>query len=107
MDDLTREYSHAREAARNIILAFGRDVSEPSLANTPERFARFLTEELGGERDVEEDFENGTVKEDYDELIFERDIPFISICEHHLLPFFGKAHVGYIPHGKRLSGLSK
>ncbi|KKN22079.1 hypothetical protein LCGC14_0918850 [marine sediment metagenome] len=96
----------AEEAARLIIQACGRKLDEKSLVNTPERFAKFLVEEFPGEWNIE-DFVNGDVEEDFDELILETDIPFTALCEHHLLPFYGKAHVAYLPHGKRLSGLSK
>ena len=99
-------YEKAFEAARLIIEACGRSLEEASLSRTPERFAEFLTEEMPVILS-EEDFENGISMEKYDELILEQDIPFLSLCEHHLLPFFGKAHIGYIPHAKRLSGLSK
>jgi len=95
-----------REAVREILLAVGEDPEREGLKKTPDRVARMYAELLGGT------FENPAIHirsvftEKYDEIVLLRDIPFFSICEHHLLPFIGKAHVAYLPTGKVL-GVSK
>ncbi len=99
-------YEYAKEAARNIILACGRSLDEPGMDKTPDRYAEWLTQEFQNCWDVE-DFDNGQSEEEYDEIILVRNVSFTALCEHHLLPFSGKAHVGYLPHDKKLSGLSK
>lgn len=99
----------ARVAAafRNFLEALGLDLSDPNLLGTDERVARACEEILGGLSPAAEPristFPNDS---DYGELITVKDIPFYSLCAHHFLPFFGTAHVAYIP-GQRLAGLSK
>jgi GTP cyclohydrolase I len=93
----------AERAARDLLLALGADLEGESLRETPRRVAAAYTELL-----TPEPFEATTFPNDegYDELVVARDIPFHSLCEHHLLPFVGVAHVGYLP-GARIVGLSK
>jgi GTP cyclohydrolase IA len=93
----------AERAARDLLIALGRDPDEESLRDTPRRVATAYAELLSPEP-----FEVTTFPNDgaYDELVVVRDIPFHSVCEHHLLPFHGVAHVGYLP-GGRIVGLSK
>lgn len=93
-------------AVREILAAIGEDTDRPTLRDTPARVARMYAELFSGihsrpERHLERVFE-----ERYDELVLVRDISFNSMCEHHLLPFMGVAHVGYLPRG-RIVGLSK
>jgi GTP cyclohydrolase I len=90
-------------AAHDLLLALGADLEDESLRDTPRRVAAAYTELL-----TPEPFEATTFPNDegYDELVVARDIPFHSLCEHHLLPFVGVAHVGYLP-GERIVGLSK
>jgi GTP cyclohydrolase I len=90
-------------AARDLLEALGADLSDESLSETPRRMAAAYAELL-----TPEPFNATTFANDghYDELVLVRDIPFHSLCEHHLLPFVGVAHVGYIP-GDRIIGLSK
>ena len=83
--------------------ALGMDVADPSLARTPHRVARAYSELLSPREFGLTTFPND---EGYDELVVARDIPFTSLCEHHLLPFVGTASVGYLP-GARILGLSK
>jgi GTP cyclohydrolase I len=94
-------------ATQEVIDAIGEDASREGLADTPQRVARamqFLTQGyLQKPRDILSD---ALFEEDYSEIILVRDIELYSLCEHHMLPFFGKAHVGYIPDGK-IVGLSK
>lgn len=103
-----RNVDHLRieAAVREILLAVGEDPERDGLQETPARVARMYAEIFGGlhmepGRHLQKVFE-----EQYDEMVLVRDITFNSMCEHHLLPFMGKAHVGYIPHGK-VTGLSK
>jgi GTP cyclohydrolase I len=90
-------------AARDLLEALGADLTDESLSETPRRMAAAYAELL-----TPEPFNATTFANDghYDELVLVRDIPFHSLCEHHLLPFVGVAHVGYIP-GDRIIGLSK
>jgi GTP cyclohydrolase I len=93
----------AERAAADLLSALGADLSDESLRDTPQRMAAAYAELL-----TPEPFNVTTFPNDgaYDELVLVRDIPFHSLCEHHLLPFVGVAHVGYIP-GDRIVGLSK
>ena len=93
----------AERAVRDLLLALGRDPSSPHLTDTPRRVAESLTEML-----TPREFDLTTFPNDesYDDLVLARDIPVQSLCEHHMLPFTGVAHVGYLP-GERILGLSK
>jgi GTP cyclohydrolase I len=93
----------AEQAATDLLTALGADLGEESLTGTPRRIARLYAELL-----TPADFNATTFPNDgdYDELVVARSIPFHSLCEHHLLPFVGVAHVGYLP-GDRIVGLSK
>jgi GTP cyclohydrolase I len=93
----------AERAVRDLLLALGRDPSSPHLADTPRRVAESFTEML-----TPREFDLTTFPNDehYDELVLARSIPVQSLCEHHMLPFTGVAHVGYLP-GDRILGLSK
>ena len=93
----------AERAVRDLLVALGRDPSSPHLADTPLRVAKSLTEML-----TPREFDLTTFPNDeqYDELVLARSIPVQSLCEHHMLPFTGVAHVGYLP-GERILGLSK
>ena len=90
-----------------VIKEIGEDVSREGLRRTPERVAEaigFLTQ--GYHQDPRAILNEAIFEEDYDEMVVVRDIDFYSLCEHHMLPFFGRAHVAYIPDG-RIVGLSK
>jgi GTP cyclohydrolase I len=93
-------------AVREILLAIGEDPDREGLRDTPKRVAKMYEEVLSGYGDSPE---NHMVlfTERYDEMIIVRDIPIYSMCEHHMLPFFGKAHVAYIPGNDKVTGLSK
>ena len=93
----------AERAVRDLLFALGRDPCSPHLADTPRRVAESLTEMLTPREFDLTTFPND---ENYDELVLARSIPVQSLCEHHMLPFTGVAHVGYLP-GERILGLSK
>jgi GTP cyclohydrolase IA len=93
----------AQDAVAALLRALGRDPTTPHLAETPRRVAESLAELLTGRPFELTSFLND---EGYDELVIARDIPLQSLCEHHLLPFSGVAHIGYLP-GERILGLSK
>jgi GTP cyclohydrolase I len=99
--------SPIEEAVRAILAAIGEDPDRPGLAGTPARVERMYAELAAGYSQDEAELLNGAVFEvDYSEMVVVRDIPFHSLCEHHLLPFAGTAAVAYIPDG-RVIGLSK
>jgi GTP cyclohydrolase I len=93
----------AEAAVADLLAALGRDISDPHLIDTPRRVVEAFTELLTPQPHRWTVFPNA---EDYHELVLVKDIAFHSVCEHHLLPFRGVAHVGYVP-GDRLMGLSK
>jgi GTP cyclohydrolase I len=93
-------------AVREILLALGEDPDREGLARTPERVAKSFQELFSGLRQDPREHLRVTFDEHHRELVVLRDIPFASACEHHLLPFTGRAHIGYIPQG-RVVGLSK
>jgi GTP cyclohydrolase IA len=97
------DHARAERAVRDLLRALGRDPSAPHLAETPRRVAAAYAELLTPEPFDMTTFPN---EEGYDELVVVRDIPFHSLCMHHLLPFHGTATVAYIP-GERILGLSK
>jgi GTP cyclohydrolase IA len=93
-------------AVKSILLAVGEDPDRPGLVDTPRRVARMYREMFAGLRLDPARHLRITFPEEYDEIVLVRDIAFTSMCEHHLLPFSGVAHVAYIPH-ERVTGLSK
>lgn len=93
----------AQDAVRDLLIALGQDVDDPELEQTPRRVADALTEMLSPQLFSLTTFAN---TEKYDELVIVRDIPVHSLCAHHMLPFTGIAHVGYLP-GDSIVGLSK
>src|ERR671915_1808681 len=99
--------SEIEEAVRTLLREIGEDPERQGLVGTPERVRRMYAELTDGYRtDPEELLNNACFDVDYDEMVVVRDIEFFSLCEHHLLPFYGSAHVGYLPRG-RVVGLSK
>jgi GTP cyclohydrolase I len=93
-------------AVREILLAIGEDPEREGLRKTPARVARMYTELFAGLHEEPDQHLGAMFDEDHHEMVVLRDIPFHSICEHHLMPFEGKAHIAYIP-GGRVLGLSK
>ena len=95
-------------AVREILLAIGEDPDRDGLRDTPARVARAYAEQFAGMRGEPEDVLTTVFDADHDEMVLVRDIELYSTCEHHLVPFFGFAHVGYIPNEKgQITGLSK
>ncbi|MDK9710391.1 GTP cyclohydrolase I FolE [Acidaminobacter sp.] len=96
------------DAVREMLIAIGEDPDREGLKGTPDRIARMYEEIFGGLGEDPGKHLDVIFQEDsHEELVLVRDISFYSMCEHHLVPFFGKAHVAYIPRGGRLTGLSK
>ncbi|MFB5190343.1 GTP cyclohydrolase I FolE [Alicyclobacillus fastidiosus] len=95
------------EAVRMILAAVGEDPNREGLLDTPARVARMYQEIFAGlHRDPKEEL-SARFHVEHGEMVFVRDIPFYSMCEHHLLPFFGTAHVAYLPNDNVVTGLSK
>ncbi|WP_335938336.1 GTP cyclohydrolase I FolE [Streptomyces sp. PTD5-9] len=98
----------AEAAVRELLLAVGEDPDREGLRETPGRVARAYKEILAGLRQEPEDVLTTTFDLGHDEMVLVRDIEIVSLCEHHLLPFHGVAHVGYIPaESGKITGLSK
>jgi GTP cyclohydrolase I len=96
-----------QELYRELLVRIGEDPNRDGLLNTPERMEKsmaFLTR--GYTMDIRNVLHEALFDVDYDEMVIVRDVEFFSMCEHHLLPFFGKAHIAYVPNGKVI-GLSK
>jgi len=107
-DSTTGVVDQARVAAavREILVAIGEDPDREGLRGTPDRVARMYEEMFSGMRVDPRSLFDAVFTEKYEEMVVLRDVPFNSMCEHHLMPFEGKAHIAYLPNGKVL-GLSK
>ena len=98
----------AEAAVRELLIAVGEDPDREGLLETPARVARAYAEMVAGLHTEPTDVLNKTFSENHQELVLVRDIPIYSTCEHHLVPFFGVAHIGYIPgESGQVTGLSK
>lgn len=94
-------------AVKEILLAVGEDPSRPGLIETPKRVANMYEEIFAGLSEDPKQHLKFFDEKSNDEMVIVRDIPFASMCEHHLLPFVGKAHIAYIPSDNKIIGLSK
>ncbi|MEO5875380.1 MAG: GTP cyclohydrolase I FolE [Streptosporangiaceae bacterium] len=104
------EFDHGRieKAVREILFAIGEDPDRDGLRDTPARVARAYAEQFAGLRQTPGDALTTVFEADHEEMVLVKDIELFSFCEHHFLPFFGVAHVGYIPNEKgQITGLSK
>ncbi|MEC9095400.1 MAG: GTP cyclohydrolase I FolE [Planctomycetota bacterium] len=100
------DFLRIQKAVREILAAVGEDPDRDGLLETPARVARMYAEMFSGLHTDPREHTKKFFEEKYDEVVLVRDISFCSMCEHHLLPFVGKAHIGYMPSGKVI-GLSK
>lgn len=95
------------KAIRTILREIGENPKRQGLKETPERVARMYEEILSGMKRDPEKILGKVFYEEYNELVLLKNIPLFSLCEHHLLPFYGEAHIAYLPEGKRVVGISK
>ncbi|SDI29097.1 GTP cyclohydrolase I FolE [Natribacillus halophilus] len=103
----TFDHDKLEAAVRQLLEAIGENPDREGITETPARVARMYEEIFSGLNDEPEEHLRTIFGEEHEELVLVKDIPFYSMCEHHLLPFFGKAHIGYIPKNGRVTGLSK
>jgi GTP cyclohydrolase IA len=104
----TFDHAKIRQAVRLLLEGVGLDPEHPALAGTPERVARMYDEIFAGLLVDPGAVLDVAFEEGHDELVLVKDIPFASVCEHHLVPFVGQAHIGYIPNARgQVTGLSK
>jgi len=101
------DHDKLQAAVRLILEAIGEDPDREGLLDTPKRVAKMYEEVFSGIHDEPSKYLSTVFGEEHEELVLVKDIGFYSMCEHHLVPFFGKAHVGYIPRGGKVTGLSK
>ena len=107
LDAVNMDFDAIKKAVLEVIKAVGEDPEREGLINTPDRVSRMYVELLSGYSADPEKIINGALFNiNYDEMVLVRDIEFYSLCEHHMLPFLGRAHVAYLPKGKVI-GLSK
>jgi GTP cyclohydrolase IA len=104
----TVDHDRAVRAVQELLAAIGEDPTRDGLLDTPARVARMWAEVLGGTNDDPDHHLSRTFEIEHDEMVLVRDIPFTSVCEHHMLPFSGTAHIAYLPGTTgRFTGLSK
>jgi GTP cyclohydrolase I len=101
------DFEKVKRGVRLLLEGIGEDLDRPGMRDTPGRVARMYQEITTGLREDASDVLQAVFEEGHDEMVMVRDIPMFSLCEHHLLPFIGKAHVAYVPSQGRITGLSK
>ena len=100
------DIARIEKAVGEILLAVGEDPKREGLGGTPKRVANMYAELLAGMHEDPKEHVTSVFHEGYDEIVLLRDVPFYSVCEHHMMPFIGKIHIAYLPDGKVL-GVSK
>ena len=103
----TVDLDKIEKAVSMILEAVGEDVNREGLQDTPKRVAKMYAEVFSGLKEDPREYFKTVFHEGHEELVLVKDIPFYSMCEHHLVPFFGKAHIAYIPRDGIVTGLSK
>lgn len=101
------DHDKIEQAITMILEAVGEDPTREGLLDTPKRVARMYEEIFSGLHQDPKEYFQTVFGEEHEELVLVKDIPFYSVCEHHLVPFYGHAHVAYIPRNGRVTGLSK
>lgn len=101
------DYEKAKKAIYDLLEAIGENPEREGLLDTPKRVAKMYAQVFSGMEEDPKDQFTAVFSEGYDDLIIVKDIPFHSMCEHHLLPFYGKAHLAYLPNDGKVTGLSK
>jgi GTP cyclohydrolase IA len=96
-----------KKAIHDLLIAIGEDINRPGIKDTPERLAEMFSELFSGTEEQAGKIIQETHELEHDGMVLLKDIPFYSMCEHHLLPFFGKCHIAYIPDGNKVVGISK
>ncbi len=96
-----------KKAIYDLLIAIGENPERSGIKNTPDRMADMYCELLSGSKTEAAEIIQETFNLEHDGLVLVKDVPFYSMCEHHMLPFFGKCHIAYIPDGNRIVGLSK
>lgn len=100
------DYEKIKEGVRLMLEGIGEDITREGLLETPDRIAKMCSQIYGGLYEDPAEHLKKQFQADHNNMVLEKDITFYSVCEHHLLPFYGKAHVAYIPDG-HVAGLSK
>jgi GTP cyclohydrolase I len=106
LENITIDTERLEKAVKEMLSALGENVEREGVKDTPQRVARMYAELLGGMREDPKQYVKKLFGESYDEIVLLRDVPFYSVCEHHLMPFIGSAHIAYLPAGAVL-GVSK
>ncbi len=101
------DYKKIEQAVTMILEAIGEEPQREGLVDTPKRVAKMYAEVFAGLQEDPKEYFKTVFGEEHEELVLVKDIPFFSMCEHHLVPFYGHAHVAYIPKGGKVTGLSK
>lgn len=106
-EELQVDRERIKKAVVEILLAIGEDPQRSGLEETPDRVARMYEDIFGGEKENIAEVLGKVHELEHDEMVIVKDINFYSMCEHHMVPFFGVCHIGYIPDSKRIVGISK
>jgi GTP cyclohydrolase I len=106
-EEIMANQEKVEQAVYQLLEALGENPEREGLLDTPKRVAKMYAEMFSGLNEDPKDQFTAVFSEVHDEVVLVKDIPFYSMCEHHLVPFYGKAHVAYLPSGDKVTGLSK